>query len=179
MAQPRFRRVPTPGYPLVGNAATRMPDFGVKAYYPTANDIAPGAQLERDLEGGYVPLSDIINFLTARNRPPQLVQAAYYTLITGLGVANKKLLVPKNPLRQSIKISNPSALGNITFSYDSPILLAGMGMGIPVASGTYDEESNGSVSINGIWVWSDQASATFPIPVIAYEGVLSVAGNHA
>lgn len=175
-----YVRGPAPAYELQSNAGRRMPSlYRTQPFSPRfAADLRAGNALEREIDReGIVELSSVVDHLTAENKPPQLVQAGYPGLITGAGVANKILLIPKNPHRQSLKISNPTPNGNITYSFDAPLSVGGIGLGIPVSAGDFDEEANGSVSINAIYAWCDQATATFPIPVIGYEGVLSVVGN--
>jgi hypothetical protein len=181
MNGPIFRGERRAASPYLQTGATGAQEAAsqVRPFSPrNAVDLEYATDLRRREQGqNIVPIADVIDLLTAHNRPPQLVQAGYIGQILAAGVADAIMLVPKNPHRQSMKIANPSPNGNVTFSYDAPLAIGGFGMGIPVAAGTYDEESNGSVSINAIYVWSDQATATFPISVIAYEGVLSVVGN--
>jgi len=182
MSDPRqpFGGKPTPEYPFKGSFAQRTNRDRGPAFAPRIHgvDLLAGDEIEQELlENGIVQISDIIKYLRAHNTPPQLVQVGYPGLITAAGVSKAIQLVPKNPDRMSLLVCNPTSNGNITFSYDAPINLGSVGLGNPVQTESSYPESNGSVSINAIYAWSDNDTATFPIPLIAYEGVLSIAGN--
>lgn len=177
----QFNRQQTPGYSIKGSTGERSRSEGRAGFAPRiASDLISSKETrELLLRDGIVPIADIIKYLRATNLPPQLVQVGYPGLITAVGVANAVRIVPKNPDRMSLLVCNPSANGNITFSYDAPISLGGVGLGNPVQTQSSYPELNGSVSINAIYAWSDNAGATYPIPLIVYEGSLSIVGNKA
>jgi hypothetical protein len=93
-------------------------------------------------------------------------------------------LIDKNLRRQAWQVSNfMLGGGDIVYSFDSPKQVGITAGGVPIfagislAIGESDEETNGSVTINDIWVTCNDSTATFPIFVLGYEGILSLAGN--
>lgn len=176
-----WRITPNPRYPRRGNAGEQEPRFFGRGFSPEYQpDIANNEDVFRRLrENGVVPFDDIVSRLDAYNLPPQLIQTTFIAVIAVRGAAGAVQIVPKNPNRMSLLICNFQAPGdNIVMSYDAPIQLnANAMMGVPILTNSIFGESNGSVSINGIFIGCNIASVNFPITVIAYEGALSVSGN--
>jgi len=140
-------------------------------------DIAALTNLQRALENfGVVDVNAFSDHLAARNQAPQLIQGTYRAVLTA--VATPVRILFKNPRRQSWLISNFTDTAEILFSYDFPNQFAANILeGVNVPPTGFFQEPNGSVSINDIWVWTNDGNAQFPFPVIAYEGQLSIAGN--
>jgi hypothetical protein len=152
--------------------------FGGRAYSPAIQaDEASQQQVTDATRRGVAPLSEIIDNLDARNLPPQLVQASMFAKIPVFGVPGAQLLIPKNPRRRfSFIVSNFTNRNLILFSYDKPFNSGGnIGAGIPI--GACFEETNGSVSINDIWVFCNDPNETYPIWILGYEGGISNVGN--
>jgi len=130
---------------------------------------------------GIADVAGYLHLLDAFNLPAQLVQAGFPGQITAAGTPI--LLIPKTTVRQALQIGNGSDTANIRFSFDSPVqagtTAGGVAQfyGMPIASASTYQESNGRISINDIWVWCNDTSATYPIFVLGYEGTLSLAGN--
>lgn len=176
---PDLSNDPAPQYPYRG---TQPRQISRRVFSPKfAPDLLSQAEIETSLKGAHIPnVSEFAGTLDSRTRIPQLVQTPFPGLILAAGIANAIMLVPKNPDRWGIKISNPTNNGNISFSFDAPFPLGpnGVGMGINVVTGGLYQEFQG-VSVNAIYVWSDALGPTFPIPVVAYEGQLSVTSNQS
>lgn len=185
LEQPLYARVPTPDMPIAGSTVGgRDPrGFGL-AYDPTyQRDQAQLQDIRDALAAGVVPFDEVIRMLEAHNLPPQLVQGMHVRQIAAAGANNAVDLVPKNPNRLSLVVSNFLQVApGVCFSFDKPAvvsIVAGVqiGAGIPIDARSTYIESNGSVSINGVYVFCNDMTAVFPVPVLAYEGTLSVAGN--
>lgn len=130
---------------------------------------------------GIVDLGAYLDFLHAENRPPQLVEASFPNFIAAVGVP--VLLIPKNDHRMGWRVSNFVGTSTILYSFDAPLpmglVAAGVTLfaGIPIIASSSDDENNGSVSINDIWVMCNDPNAAYPIPVLGYEATVSLAGN--
>lgn len=121
-------------------------------------------------------LGDIMDRISANNLPPQLVQVPFVVKITA--DLTPALLIPKNPNRQSFIISLVSTSVPWGGSYDAPLLVgAQQPAGLAFASPSQWQESNGSISMNDLYVWTINSGASFPQWFIGYEGRLSVTGN--
>jgi len=172
-----FRRVPTPDNPIIGNPSQRNPTgYGRGSSPRIQDDEMSTALLRQALEEGIVPIDQILARLDARNQPPQLTQGKYLKFITA--AATPVLLIPRNKRRQSLSISNFTDNGDIVMSYDFPDEFGQVYAGnlIPASTPPF-VETNGSVSMNDIYVVCNDTQATFPIPVLGYEGCLSLTGN--
>lgn len=180
--QPFFRRAASPIYPRRNESAHQVEprNFG-QGFSPEAqSDVATLNKIMRDIaRDGTVPLDEIVRRLDAYNLPPQLTQSTFFAQITARGPQNAVQLVPKNPERMGLYVSNFTPNGDpIVLSFDAPIqVAANTGAGIPIAANSFFEEANGSVSVNSIFVFCNIASLLFPITVLAYEGHLSITGN--
>lgn len=175
--------------PVRGNAGQRDPRGAGQAYAPiypsdllsgfdTQNllhtgirrQIAPGQQAQvADAGNGYAPAAP-----ASQPGPQQTVETQWPASILAVGVGNAIQMVPKNLSRRSIKVANVSQGiigGNITISFNAPSSLSGVGLGIQIAAGATYEPQNDTVSVDTVWVWSDDGTAEYPIPVIAFEGV--------
>lgn len=108
-----------------------------------------------------IPFDEVIARLDAQNLPPQLVQSPHLAVLQFTGVP--VLLLPKNPNRQSFIVANSSGV-QLAISYDAPLIMpiAGGGiLGVPLSINSFYSESNGSISINDIFVGSNSTSAKF------------------
>lgn len=122
------------------------------------------------------PLASLMDRLSAHNLPPQLVQVTFWLKVTADNAP--ALLIPKNPRRQSFAISLVSTTVPFGGSYGNPISLAiGLPGGLSFGSPQVWQESNGSVSINDLYVWTINSGAVFPQYFIGYEGLLAPSGN--
>lgn len=170
---------------IVGNAGQRDPRGPAAAYSPAyASDLEPGFAIQRQLARSTASGIDALSAKphSFQYQPLPVFEAPWYALLNASGVANAVLLVPKNPDRKSLKISNPGQPGggigggNISFSFKAPVpLQPGVGSGIVIQATQLYEERNGVISLDEIYIWSDDPFPTFPIAVVAYEGVF--AGN--
>jgi len=172
----------TPGYVTVPRVKSAQVEFSeaadprifTRGFDPRGEPDQRIIQQHRARSASVVPINEVFERLYAKNLPPQLVQAQYFILLQATQTPMQLLF--KNPRRQSFIIGN---FGDtvINFAYDFPVQIAAATYGgIPIASGAYYTESNGSISINDIWVWATGAPV-FPYPIIAYEGTLSMSGN--
>lgn len=165
---------------ITSNLEHDFRDFG-PGFDPNAQpDEFEVAKLRKDIRArGIIDIGAYLDYLAATNMPPQLVQGPFPQNITAPG--QPVLLIPKNRRRQSWRVSNWTNAGVILYSFGYPISFGNLFAGIPVPAQDSDEELNGSVSINDIWIWTNdpQAALTYPIPVLGYEGGLSIAGNKA
>lgn len=179
----------SPENPFVGNAGQRDPRGASAAYMPGPADLKAGTKIRGVLNNGVqlrIPPghSSLQHAIDASNGadlptpapaaqagPENTVEASWPAFIQQVGVANAVQIVPKNNSRRSLKVANPTANGLISFSFNAPQQLGGIGMGIPVDPQDHYEAQNSTISIDAIWVWSDDPSATYPIPVVAFEGV--------
>lgn len=167
-----------------GNAGQRDPRLmTTPAYAPRiASDLQAASEIERELARSKPSGLDYLLHKVPQfqYQPLPIVEAMYPGSIPAAGIANAFVLVPKNPNRKAMKISNPGKLGglitgggDLSFCYNSPVGLpngAGSGIIIPAGSPPY-QETNGVISVDSIYVWSDDPFATFPIGVVAWEGI--------
>lgn len=154
-------------------------EFG-QGYAPSAADALHGEAVQQEIaRQGTMPLASVLENLTARNLPPQLVQGTFIKWITA--VRTPTLLIPKNPHRFAFIVSNYIGAGSVLFSFDQPVAMqSGVGntntlAGIPI--GSCYQEANGSVSVNDIWVFCNDTAGDYPIPILGYEANLSITGN--
>jgi|SRR5215469_6872688 len=125
----------------------------------------------------FVELRDAIDQALALNMPPQLRQAPSTFRFTANNVP--QLLIPHNRERMAILVASveiSSTTGGLFFSFDPPVgkdPVTGALLGVPVPSTTFYQETNGSVSMNDIWVWTTNA----PANCLCYEGTLSLEGK--
>lgn len=173
----RFRRPQLPQHDFQRRDSRQ---FG-QPYSQAASDLLHEANVQDAIaREGLVPLSAVIPALTAHNLPPQLVQGSFLKRITGPGRKGAALLIPRNPLRQGFLVANFIAAPGVLFSFDAPIdmndgVIGETLAGIPM--GGYYQEANGSVSTNDIYVFTNDPTAPFPIPMLGYEANLSIVGN--
>ena len=176
---PPLRIGPRPpfGIPSPGNAG-RNPAGFAQGYSPRVQgDELAGQNIRRqEFEQGVIPLDEMIDRVDARNLPPQLVQSSFLVVITQWGYAGAQLLIPKNPRRKAYLVSNFLGSNLLMFTWDAPVNSgANVGAGVPI--GGYFQESNGSITINDLWVFCNDPAETFPMTVLGYEGEISIAGN--
>lgn len=157
-----------------------------------------GAESDIALEAEAAPaIGALYDRITARNVPAQVNYVPRFATITKR--LDPQILVPKNPRRISLIISNayPPALYDATgvivkgsatgvvFSYDFPQRLnvaagplwSADFQGVPLAPQSEWIENNGAVSTNDIWVVCNDLNAVFPFNIVAFEGQLAIAGN--
>jgi hypothetical protein len=141
-------------------------------------DVVAMHNARRNLAGGIVPLSEVVQNLTALNLPPQIIESSFHATISAFGWSKRQLLIPKNPQRMAWLISNYQSCNLVLFSYDQPFISpAGGDLGAGVVFGNYYQEANGSVSTNDIWVWCNDPAEAYPINVLGYEGGIAPSGN--
>lgn len=150
-----------------------MPSPGATAFSPEA---AIAAQLILAYQRGDIPFQEVVAALDNRNVPPQLKQTPFSVTLADGGAA-PQLLIPENKNRMGWLIAftdSNLAAGVVFFTYGAP---PAPGFGLPLFSGIPFGESNGTVSIDAIWV-APAANlpnpATYPITIIAYEGSLAI-----
>lgn len=175
-----FRQSPWDANDIIrGNAGQRTPRSLQRPYAArVASDLEAGFDLKRQLGRG-VPVVFRKepaggNLSKRRNNGPEgVVEASYPFIIAQQGVAFAQQVIPKNLDRRGLIISNPNAAGgNMTFSFNSPLILSnGLGGGIGVSPADYYEQNNDIISVDAIYVWSDDPIANYPIAGVCYEAV--------
>jgi hypothetical protein len=143
----------------------RIPNGG--AFQP---DEAAIASTNNQDAGGFIPFERASAWLNQRNIPPQLRQTPYTAFLKKTD-PRATLLIPANPKRISWIIGNQNADDALFFSYDYPVTLNGGLVGLPVGMGGLFMETNGSVSVNDIYVFT---LSEVPVGVLGYEGVLAI-----
>lgn len=123
----------------------------------------------RGAASGHVGFNDVLRYLNAKNVPPQLRQTPYIAKLDAIG--QPKLLIPANPNRMSFIVSYNGS-DQIVFSYNFPVGIVN-GLGITVVTGSFFQEGNGTVSIDDIYVYTNNM-ADLDTPILGYEGVLAV-----
>lgn len=129
-------------------------------------------QRARELPENFQSIPQAQGALNNRNIPTQLRYTPFFILIER--VANPVLLLPANPARCGYIIDSTVSATAVQFSFGYPVPGLGgnfIGLSIPVAQPF--QESNGSCSIDNIWVWSNN-QADVGENVIGYEGVLAI-----
>lgn len=175
-----FRQSPWLANDIIqGNAGQRSPRALARPYAArVASDLEAGFDLKRQLARG-VPVVFRKepaggNLAKRRNNGPEgVVEASYPFIISAVGVALATMIVPKNIDRRGLIVSNPAGGGGtLTFSFNSPLLLPnGLGGGISVPPGGFYEQNNDIISVDAIYVWSDDLIANFPFGGVCYEAV--------
>src|ERR1700677_514158 len=99
-------RVDVPANPAIGDNLAHDPrDFGAgfdKSRYP---DQARLWELRKNvIRNGIADIGSFLDYLDARNLPPQIVKASRVAMITGTGLPVK--LIDKNLRRQAWQVSN-------------------------------------------------------------------------
>jgi hypothetical protein len=131
------------------------------------------AELRHAIANNSVPLAEVIRLLQSRNAPAQLRNTPRtYTDVAGF---TPSILIEANPNRLGWVLANCNQAANLYFSYGYPIVstLALLGiqyLGIQIAPAGIYQESNGTISMDDIYVWSDTAGGT----ALGYEGVLAI-----
>lgn len=132
-----------------------------------------------------IPFDMVQQFVNHKEIPPQCRLVPYVLNEADPGIPN--LLIPANPNRMGFIIGVLSAtseggVGNTYFSYGPPIRdINGGFIGIPLSSDidatapTIFQESNGTVSIDDIYVFLDQFGITAAF--LAYEILLTIEGK--
>jgi hypothetical protein len=167
---------------ITGNAGQRNPRGQGPAFRPIQGDprdLEANFDIEAQLRRAHQVNFDPKQQLSLQEGPPPIptgpeavVVSTYPVLIAGLGIAVAQNIVPKNLNRRGLKVSNPSNNGQISFSFNSPSALTNdFGSGIGVSAGDVWEENGPTISVDTIYVWSDDVTATFPIPVAIFESV--------
>jgi hypothetical protein len=142
------------------------------------------AALRARSDASYEPMESTLDRLDPLNIPPQLSQTPFLLIIRPQDTPRKPLLlIPANTRRMSWSIAgiDPSGGGgppNVTlfYSFGFPSLTAQALWGLP-ASGIVGE-SNGSVSIDDIFVFTSTHLAGGTLTILGYEGTLALYGRH-
>jgi hypothetical protein len=177
------RHAPLPAFPqqplpYISDASRRDPRAFGRAFDPSrSGDEIAQQNVRRQIARGVTPLEDVIDDLDARNLPPQLWQTPFPGFIKAYGVAGAILLIPANPARRfGFTLSNFTGANLVMFSYGAPIDMGGgVGLGIPVSP--CFGETNGSISVNDIYMFCNDSTETYPIAVGGWEGGISISGN--
>lgn len=155
----------------VHSAATGGP-----AYTPEpAADVMLQARLMRAFKAGFISLEDVITALSQKNLPPRVRQVPFPFLLTD---TQPHILIPQSLDRMAFIVANPDpGAPNIIMSFDMPLVTDNSGasaafFGVPIAASSFYQESNGTVSVNDIYV--QLTDATNPVWVIGYEGHLAL-----
>jgi hypothetical protein len=149
---------------------------------PFAPDLHPDqaqfAKLRQQMDHGeYVELRRAEEAALALNMPPQIRQAPKVFRFTANNVP--QLMLPRNRERMAIIVASvevSGANGGLFFSFDPPVgvdPVSGLLLGIPVLSQQFYQETNGSVSMNDVWVWTNNQ----PANCLCYEGILALEGK--
>lgn len=150
-----------------GNRAPNIaPAFGSRTPYSPRiqGDQASLESIRSRGDEHFIPWQEAIAFIEAKNLPPQINQVAYNVVATGSALP----ILPRNENRMSLLLVNTNAARGFTFSFEAP----SGGIMVPIGAGNIYQETNGTVSINEIWV-----NATAGDVILAYEGTLSLTGN--
>jgi hypothetical protein len=169
---------PQPGMPrMAPETANDARGFGRAFSNHAQPDQIAMQRVRADVAGGVTPFSAVLDDLTAHNLPPQFAQASFFAIIPKFGVAGAQLLIPKNSRRrQSFIVSNFLQRNNVLFSFDAP-MDTGAGVGAGIVLGAYYQETNGSVSINDIYVFCNDPNETYPFFILGYEGGMAPGSN--
>lgn len=135
------------------------------------------ARLEDNLRSqGVESLEHVFRHLRLKNLPPQVRQVPF---VVGPLVAagDIHILIPQNLRRMGFTVANPQTAGTfVTFSYGNFVsTVLGAPLGISLAAGDFFQESNGTVSINDIYVTGD----TPGMFIIGYEASLAIEGYNS
>jgi hypothetical protein len=139
--------------------------------------------VKRAFANNNIELSDAIDRLDNANLPPQIHMVPFIQRIQTINTPVK--ILNYNPKRMAFMIVNTNTLtvDNLIMSFDYPVgNVAGQGpTGIIIPPGQIYQESNGTVTVNDIWVWT--YALTAPINVngltaLAYEGTLAISGKY-
>jgi hypothetical protein len=143
-------------------------------------NVSPEAQqfaaLARQFAHGNIPLDEVVAQLDNRNVPPQLKQVPFSVTLASAS-DTPKLLIKENKNRMGFLLAyTDTALtgGVVLFSYGGR---PAPNVGIPLVDGVPYGESNGTVSINDIYIYPFNVGAnpaTYPLTVIGYEGTLAI-----
>lgn len=133
-------------------------------------------QIRRAIATDSIPLPLVIRMLKAKNAPTQLRNTPFtYTDINGY---TPGLLIPTNPDRLGFIIANPTYNANWYFSYGYPLPIQNVNisvpfLGIPISALSAYQESNGTISMDDLYAWSDTAGAI----LLGYESAFAFEGD--
>ena len=133
--------------------------------------------LDRNMRGNVESFDDIIKRLNNNNIPPQLRQVPYVVQLAS-AVDVPKLLIPENKNRMSFIVSfidTAFATPALTLITYGPPPMAGIG--IPLLSVVPYGESNGTISIDDIYISpfnNGNNLISYPVTIVAYEGTLAI-----
>lgn len=131
--------------------------------------------LRSQMVNGMLPYECVIKLMQAKNSPPQVRQSSYTCILTAANTP--VLLIPTNNKRLGFVIANV-AEKSIAFSYDAPktvtIGAGNISAGIPIPTLGFFIESNGLASVNDIYVFSNDATMTYPTTVLGFEAVVTI-----
>src|SRR5215469_706521 len=157
--------------------AARFPPPGGQSQTAFSPEAAQFAELAIAAARGAVPMWEVIARLDNRNVPPQLKQTPFMATLAS-ATDTPKLLIPENRNRMSFLLAyidaglaSPSL---ILFSYGGR---PAPNVGLPLASADPYGESNGTISIDEIWIHplnNVNNHATYPIVCFGYEGSLAI-----
>jgi hypothetical protein len=174
MARPpqfqQFRRMPPADAVKVGAHDPR----GAPLAFDTSRqpDELQFERLRRRFADHFMPLEEVVALLDSKNVPPQLRHTPFVQVLAEVTNANPpKLLIPANPARMGYMIVNPSTSADLWFSYGAPIYQAGVWLGTPIGKEDHFEESNGTVAIDDLYVWTTNSIGNV---CLGYEGVLAI-----
>lgn len=145
---------------------------------PQPDETARARYAHENRAGRMIPLAEVVALLDQRNLPPQLRQTLY---VKGAVLKNTPVkILEENSNRMSFLVFMPVATnGTFFYSYGFPSKGDdGNYFGVPISvDGPGSQgESNGTVSIDAIWVfWQNtDVSQTETTIFGCYEGVLAI-----
>jgi hypothetical protein len=168
---------PAPGYPYMDPGEAFDPrGFGQGHSDAFIGDERATGVRRAQLAESYAPLDEVIARQRANNAPVQIKQVSFLKFITGAGPAFAVRLIPMNRNRLAILVSNYTGANLMLFSFGQPVTTGnGIGAGIPLTP-CY-QETNGATSIDDVWVFVNDPTVMFPVPVLGYEGNLAITSN--
>jgi len=173
----RFAQRAAQNYPYLANEARRDARGFGQGYRPDVlGDERAINEMQQRAARGVVPFEDVIARLDNPNLPPGVKQGSFLAQINAFGTDGAVRLIPMNPFRKGLLISNFIGANLILFSFGQPINTGtGIGAGVPLTP-CY-QETNGTISIDDIWVFCNDSTVDFPLYVLGYEANPSVAGS--
>ncbi len=140
-------------------------------------DMVQIANLTRALAAGEISFQDVVKALDNNNVPPQLRQVPFIKVLAS-ATDTPKNLIPNNPNRMGFLLSfidsGGSASAAVLWTYGAR---PAPNVGIPLLSYGVYGESNGTVSIDDIWVHPlnlGSVVVNYPAYILGYEGSLAI-----
>jgi hypothetical protein len=122
---------------------------------------------------GFASFEEAYRALKLKNLPPLVRQVPFVQQIVTAGDVH--ILIPQNIYRMGFTVANPqTSIGNVTFAYGNFVSsVGGFPLGIVLGIENFFQESNGTVSIDDIYVTGD----TDGMYVVGFEASLAIEGQ--